>query len=277
MHNFTTAEVSAPDFDLSLLAFDEEDIFSFRRDYNLIYEQLLAEQRINYKPKDYYYDFVSANIVFNKIKISEQAVMSFIFVDGLMQVCLEQTLGGDNFSYFQYQVRNLMYEMRNISTLGNKIFSQSPYPFFSSYIFSLGVVNRAFAFETIKERGSDGLKIVYAHDLIFLLNLLPPSDCVIFLESEYENIRIAAYRKLGALSYIDQMLVDKSAEIRKYAAEIMDHGDPRFKSLIKEKTKGALYLAINKSPEGILPLFLGNSLLKKDSEIKYIFEKRIGK
>lgn len=277
MHNFTIKEVSAPNFDISLLAFNEEDVLSFRREFNLSYETTLAEQRKLYRPKTYYYDYVSPHTIFNKVAISDQAVISFIFVDGLMQSCLDETLIQSDLNYFQFRIRDLIHQMRNLSPLGNKIFSQSPYVLFSSYAFSLGIVNKTFAINLIKERGSKGFDLVYEHDLLNLLNLVPPSDCAIFLESESEKIRIAAYQKLGALSYIDQMLLDKSAEIRRYAAEAMDYGDPRFKSLLKEKTKGALYIAINKSPEGILPLFLSNPLVKKDREIRSVFEKRMGK
>ena len=277
MHNFTIAEVSAPNCDISRLGFNEEDVLSVRREFNLIYETTLAEQRKLYRPKTYYYDYVSPHTIFNKVVISDQAVISFVLVDGLMQSCLDETLIHLDLNYFQFRIRDLIHQMRNLSPLGNKIFSQSPYVLFSGYAFSLGIVNKTFAINLIKERGSKGFDLVFEHDLLNLLNLVPPSDCAIFLESESEKIRIAAYQKLGALSYIDQMLLDKSAEIRRYAAEAMDYGDPRFKSLLKEKTKGALYIAINKSPEGILPLFLSNPLVKKDREIRSVFEKRMGK
>jgi len=278
MHSFSIEEVSAPDFDVSLLVFNEDDVLSFRREINLNHDIILAEQRQNYKPKDYYYNYVSPNVILSKLAISDQAVLSFIFIDGLMQNCSDETYIHDSLVYFQSNIRDIMYRlMRKIPLLGNKIFSQSPYVFFSGYIFSLGIVNKTFTINLIKERGSRGFNLVYEHDLLNLLNLATPSDCAIFLESESEKIRLAAYQKLGALSYIDQMLLDKSAEIRRYAADAMDYGDPRFKSLIKEKTKGALYVAINKSPEGILPLFIGNALIKKDYQIKSLFEKRMGK
>lgn len=277
MHKFTMKEVSAPDFDISVLVFDEEDVLSFRREINLLYETTLAEQRLQYAPKTYYYDYVSPHVILNKLAISDQAILSLIFIDGLMQNCLDETYIHNELISFKSRIRDSMYRMQYAPLLGNKIFSQSPYVFFSSYAFSIGIVNKTLVINLIKERGSNGFDLIYEHDLLLLLNLASPSDCAIFLESKSEKIRLATYQKMGALSYIDQMLLDKSAEIRRYAAEVMDYGDSRFKSLIKEKTKGVLCTAISKSPEGILPLFLVNPLIKKDYYVKSIFEKRMSK
>lgn len=274
MHNFTAKDVADPAFDLSQLAFSEEDILGYQSIIRSTYDECLQRNRKTYAPNVYYHNYVSPHDLLAKIKLSESAVLSFVFIADLMKVCVENTPIQNDQNFFTYKIRDTI---RTMPEIGNRVFSDSPYVMFSSDVFGHGFVSKASAIEAIRTQGDKGIARLYEHNILSLLDLISPEDAKIFLNCESEKVRISAYRKLGCLEYIDRMLLDKSAEIRRYAADIMDYGDPRFKSMVKEKTKGALYIAINKSPAGILPLFLSNPLLKKDHEIKAVFERRMGK
>lgn len=271
MHSFSVEEVAHPDFDVSKLSFEEEDINALRQELTPIFDKALENNRKRFLPGNYYYDNITAQDVFCKIKLSDQAFLAFTFDSSLMEKILKDTPMSGWFNYFQYLVRDFI--VRH-PILGDKIFSSSGNKLFSAVMFDFRYVNNSLAISAVKEKGVNDFS---DFNLFFLLDLMPPEEATIFLESKSGDVRLAAYKKLGAMNYIDQMLIDSSAEIRKYAATIMDYGDPRYKMLVKEKTKGALQLAISRCSPGILPLFLGNNLVKKDYDIKSIFERRMGK
>jgi len=277
MHKFTVAEVSTPDFDISRLALDEEEILSIRTRFLNTSLELLKESE-QFPTNDYRHKRVTAGDVYDKLNFSDQHVLSFVFIEGLIGRCIPEdaklTYPEYAGAHFSFSVRDSVSKMEG---LGNKIFSHSPYPVIVGHVFSEGKVDTSYAIQAVKAGGAPLVKGLWESFSLFLLNVLPPEDSKIFLEVECDKVRLAAYQKLGGFHHIDRMLLDKSAEIRRFAAEIMDCGDPRFKSLLKEKTKGVLQIALRKSPSGILPLFLANPLVKKDYDIKSLFEKRMGK
>lgn len=277
MHKFTVKEVSAPDFDISQLALEEEEISSIRTRFLNISLDLFKESE-QFPLNDYRHKRITAVDVYKELNLSDQHVLSFVFIEGLIERCIPEdaklTYPEYAVAHFSFSVRDSVFKMEG---LGNKIFSHSPYPVIVSHNFSEGKVDTSYAIQAIKVGGITRVKGLPEFCSLFFLNVLPSEDSKIFLDSDSDKVRLAAYQKLGGFSYIDPMLLDKSAEIRRFAAEIMDYGDPRFKSLLKEKTKGVLQIALRKSPTGILPLFLANPLVKKDYEIKSLFEKRMGK
>lgn len=277
MHKFTVAEVSTPDFDISRLALEEEEVSSIRTRFLNISLDLVKE-RGQLPPNNYNHKRITAVDVYKELNLSDQHILSFIFIEGLIRRCIPEDA---KLTYPEYAEDHFSFSVRDSASkmegLGNKIFSHSPYPVIVNHTFSEGKVDTSYAIQAVKAGGITIIKRLHENHSLFFLKVLPPEDSKIFLESGSDTIRFAAYQKLGGFSYIDPMLLDKSAEIRRFAAEIMDYGDPRFKSLLKEKTKGVLQIALKKSPSGILPLFLSNPLFKKDYEIKSIFEKRMGK
>ena len=277
MHKFTVAEVSTPDFDISRLALEEEEVSSIRTRFLNISLDLVKE-RGQLPPNDYRHKRITAVDVYKELNLSDQYILSFIFIEGLIRRCIPEdaklTYPEHAEAHFSFSVRDSASKMEG---LGNKIFSHSPYPVIVNHAFSEGKVDTSYAIRAVKAGGATRIKGLRDDLSLFFLNVFPPEDSKIFLESDSDKVRLAAYQKLGGLAYIDPMLLDKSAEIRRFGAEIMDYGDPRFKSLLKEKTKGVMQIALTKSPSGILPLFLANPLVKKDYEIKSIFEKRMGK
>lgn len=277
MHKFTVAEVSTPDFDISRLALDEEEILSIRTRFLNTSLELLKESE-QFPTNDYRRKRVTAGDVYNKLNFSDQHILSFVFIEGLIGRCIPEDA---KLTYPEYAGANFSFSVRDsvskMEGLGNKIFSHSPYPVIVGHAFSGGKIDTSYAIQAVKAGGAPLVKGLWESFSLFLLNVLPPEDSKIFLEVECDKVRLAAYQKLGGFHHIDRMLLDKSAEIRRFAAEIMDYGDPRFKSLLKEKTKGVMQIALTKSPSGILPLFLANPLVKKDYDIKSLFEKRMGK
>lgn len=277
MHNFTIKEVSAPNFDILRLALEEEEISSIRtRFLNISLD--IAKERGQFHPNDYRHKRITVLDVYNRLNLSDQHILSFIFIEGLIRRCIPEDA---KLTYPEYAEVHFSFSVRDSASkmegLGNKIFSHSPYPVIVNHAFSEGRVDTSYAIREVKAGGITKIKGLRDDLSLFFLNVFPPEDSKIFLESNSDKVRLAAYQKLGGFSYIGPMLLDKSAEIRRFAAEIMDYGDPRFKSLLKEKTKGVLQIALTKSPSGILPLFLSNPLVKKDYDVKSIFEKRMGK
>ena len=89
-----------------------------------------------------------------------------------------------------------------------------------------------------------------------------------------QDIRLAGYLKLGVSNYLDQMLKDKAAQVRKTAMESVPYFDPKINLLINERSKYVFVQVINKIEKKNLPLLLANSNMK-EGYVRNMFNSRI--
>lgn len=91
-----------------------------------------------------------------------------------------------------------------------------------------------------------------------------------------QDIRLAAYIKLGVGENLTSMLKDRAAQIRKQALEVVPYNDPRINEMIGERSKYAFLYVIKKIDKNNLPLLLSNSNIK-EAFLRQEFDSRLKK
>ena len=108
-----------------------------------------------------------------------------------------------------------------------------------------------------------------------ILEICNPSDAVTFVSSDYDKVKLAAYKKLGPLNYMDTMIKDPHAIIRRYAISILSPGDKRLASFINDRSQDIFCQALMKISAEHIPMMLGSNHLKK-KRAKNILNQRLG-
>jgi hypothetical protein len=96
-----------------------------------------------------------------------------------------------------------------------------------------------------------------------LLEICSPEDAKVFVDSDYDKVRLLAYQKIGPLSYLDDMVKDPHALLRKYAVRLLSPGDQRLASFINDRSQDVFIQALSKISVSLIPMMLGSSHLKK--------------
>jgi hypothetical protein len=275
MHSFNIKDVTSDNFDYSKLDLSDMDIYAFRKEIHRLCESFSIYMT---DEKDIQ-DEIIEDFRFSK---NLELAFSLLFVDGLIKKCTQGTyLWSCNVDYF---IICILQEVEFFYTashntefhyLAEKIWNFSPYEICKEILLRDKLLNSKFIIEQLRKNGVKKLISFKSVDYSYLLNLMNDDEATNFLESNLPNIRILAYKKVGAYESIDLMLKDKSALVKEYAASIMDHEDPRFKLLINEKSVPVLKHVLRKCSKEILPLIMANDLVRKNSRIKAMFEQRM--
>ena len=274
MKSYSVSEISKESFDLSLLTYDKEELSDLARVIQLNYILTLEQQRKTCKPGEHYYNYVYLPRVFDESMKSIDWKVRFIFNESLKLelpdlLNFHHSTKKDIIDSIDEMIRCHMYELKSIH---DKIFVNSENQSLREISYSYGCVKTSSAIHALKKNGIGHFN---CSGQKHLLELISADDAVQFIKSEHEEIRLLAYKKLGATNYIDHMLADKCANIREAGVNYMDNGDPRVRLLIKEKTKKVLYVALLKAPADILPFFIGNNFIKKDYGLNDLFRQRM--
>ena len=92
-----------------------------------------------------------------------------------------------------------------------------------------------------------------------------------WLSQKYQD---AYYKKKGLFNCIDEMVASKNCNIRYLAATAMPYGDPRFKSLIQDRSKKVFLVALEKCSTEHLTFMLTSKKISGNSA-KLIVQKRL--
>lgn len=265
MHSFTAKDVLNPDFDLSLLKFSEEYISDFVQKYEIEKSAAVAELKKENKHYTPHWSSLILNVIENDIP--DSFTLSCIFDDAFVIKLREIT--GDNYSesFFDYYVRKICRENRG---LGDKIATHSEVEHFKGLVLWRGLASNSTVEKMIK---NEFVLKTFPYFQENIVTLYGSEEAKVFLKSEYDTVRLAAYKKLGPIRHIDAMLADKSAKVRLYAVQIMDFGDERLSTLINDTSKKVFAEVLEKVPAKTLPLLIGHKFLK-DRSIKKSFEAR---
>lgn len=95
-----------------------------------------------------------------------------------------------------------------------------------------------------------------------------------------DKVRIEAYKRLGVVEYLDEMLDDKSMKVRLLAAEVAPMFYPKFKEMAAKEISGPVFLEIAKKIDvKSIPYMLGNRNLNSNARfsgpIKKILDRRL--
>lgn len=92
-----------------------------------------------------------------------------------------------------------------------------------------------------------------------------------WLSQKYQD---AYYKKKGLFNCIDEMITSKNCNIRYLAATAMPYGDPRFKSLIQDRSKKVFLVALEKCSTEHLTFMLTSKKISGNSA-KLIVQRRL--
>jgi hypothetical protein len=265
VHSFATKDVLKPDFNLSLLKFSEEYIFDFVQKYEREKESAAAEFKKEGKSYSPHWSSIMLNVIGNDIP--DSLILSCVFDDTFIIKLRELTGDGYSESHFDYYVRKICKENRS---LGDKIATHSEVEHFKGLVLWHGLVSNSTVEKMIK---NEFILKTYPYFQENIVALYGAEEAKVFLKSEYDTVRLAAYKKLGPIRHIDAMLADKSAKVRLYAVQIMDFGDERLSTLINDTSKKVFAEVLEKVPAKTLPLLIGHKFLK-DRSLKKSFEAR---
>ena len=107
-----------------------------------------------------------------------------------------------------------------------------------------------------------------------LLEICDPADAAVFINSDYDRVRLLAYQKIGPLSHLDDLIKDPHALLRKYAVRLLSPGDQRLASFINDRAQDVFIQALSKISVSLIPMMLGSSHLKK-KRAKEILNQRL--
>jgi hypothetical protein len=265
MHNLTVNDALLDTFNPQLVQIDNKEYSRIWNNFSTIRSNLETKQRAANvaagNPNKYVY--VNSGDVLSQQTLLTEAhyismlfnVNSFLLISGALQ-------GNNNSRYMDWQLlENISSWLVSKPELAKKaIFSKTTSDDIKARIVSRNLINIEFLFESVKNRMILSLPLnMQSH----ALELCDPSDASIFLDSDYDKVRLAAYIKLGPVSNVDKMIKDPHAPVRRYAINILSAGDARLASFINDRSADIFCQALQKIDAALIPMMLGSTHLKK--------------
>jgi len=265
MHNLTVNDALLDTFNPQLVQIDNKEYSRIWNNFSTIRSNLETKQRAANvaagNPNRYVY--VNSGDVLSQQTLLTEAhyismlfnVNSFLLISGALQ-------GNNNSRYTDWQLlENISSWLVSKPELAKKaLFSKTTSDDIKARIVSRNLINIEFLFESVKNRMILSLPLnMQSH----ALELCDPSDASIFLDSDYDKVRLAAYIKLGPVSNVDKMIKDPHAPVRRYAINILSAGDARLASFINDRSFDIFCQALQKIDAALIPMMLGSTHLKK--------------
>ena len=265
MHNLTVNDALLDTFNPQLVQIDNKEYSRIWNNFSTIRSNLETKQRAANvaagNPNKYVY--VNSGDVLSQQTLLTEAhyismlfnVNSFLLISGALQ-------GNNNSRYMDWQLlENISSWLVSKPELAKKaLFSKTTSDDIKTRIVSKNLINIEFLFESVKNRMILSLPVnMQSH----ALELCDPSDASIFLDSDYDKVRLAAYIKLGPVSNVDKMIKDPHAPVRRYAINILSAGDARLASFINDRSADIFCQALQKIDAALIPMMLGSTHLKK--------------
>lgn len=94
-------------------------------------------------------------------------------------------------------------------------------------------------------------------------------------KSPHEKVRLEAYKRLGPMEYLDEMLVDKSRHVRSLAAEWMPTNYEVPAKALSDRAYWSFVKILEKVSLNQIPMLLGNSNLKKSKSMVAMLQNRL--
>jgi hypothetical protein len=275
MHKFTPAEVADESFDLSQLKIPSDEFDKIRIYFDALREKIRKRKTAANAAtgrSHYYNEPNDSEIMDEQTILTNQHYMSMAFNrNDLLSVSTYLT-GNSRWIGWALSSRiNSWIGMNPI--LSKKILFHSG----SEETFKHNVINNHFiATEDLISFISTGKALELPEFIqMRLLELCNPEDAVKFIESDFDKVKLASYKKLGPLNYMEKMISDPHAVIRRYAISILSPGDKRLALFINDRSHDIFCQALTKISAEHIPMMLGSNHLKK-KRAKGILNQRLG-
>jgi len=263
MHKFTPAEVADESFDLAQLKVPAEELTKLSKYFSALREKIRQQKTAANAAagRSHYYNEPSDQEVLAEQKIlTNQHYLSMAFSQSDLHSISGYITG--NTRYLGWSVTSAVNGWIGMnSVLSKRILFNSG----SDDTFKHSIVNNNYAnTEELLGFVSDRKALFFPEFIqARLLEICNPADAVTFIDSDYDKVKLAAYKKLGPLNYMDKMVSDSHAVIRRYAISILSPGDKRLASFINDRSQDIFCQALLKISAEHIPMMLGSSHLKK--------------
>jgi len=267
MHSYTVNDVLADGFDLSLLKIEDAEYERLKGTFPAIRAKVEAEKkaaaiRSGQNPLHIY---VTDNEVLQAQQtLTDQHYLSMVFSENAMAK-ISSIVYGDNAgnrSWVSWAVSGVVnnWVMINPSLAKKIILAPSVHESVKYFISNKSIVSIDILIELVKNGSINSFP---EHMQMKLLEVLNPEDCTVFLQSSYDKVKLFAYKKLGPLKYLDDLISDPHAMIRSYAISIISPGDKRLAGFIDDRSEMIFCEALSKISSEHIPMMLGSRHLKK--------------
>lgn len=265
MHNLTVNDALLDTFNPQLVQIDNKEYSRIWNNFSTIRSNLETKQRAANvaagNPNRYVY-INSGDVLSQQTLLTEAHYISMLFNVNSFLLISGALQGNNNSRYMDWQLlENISSWLVSKPELAKKaLFSKTTSDDIKARIVSRNLINIEFLFESVKNRMILSLPLnMQSH----ALELCDPSDASIFLDSDYDKVRLAAYIKLGPVSNVDKMIKDPHAPVRRYAINILSAGDARLASFINDRSADIFCQALQKIDAALIPMMLGSTHLKK--------------
>jgi hypothetical protein len=275
MHKFTPAEVADDSFDLSQLKIPDSEINRLSIYFNNLRDKIRQKKTAANAAANrshYYNEPSDSEVVEEQTVLTPQHYLSMIFNHSDLMSISSYITG--NSRWLGWALTNRVNGWIGMNPiLSKRILFHSN----SEEIFKHNIVNNHYIVtEDLISFISTGKALNLPEFIqMRLLELCNPEDAVKFVDSDYDKVKLASYKKLGPLNYMDKMIQDPHAVIRRYAISILSPGDKRLASFINDRSQDIFCQALMKIAPEHIPMMLGSNHLKK-KRAKNILNQRLG-
>jgi hypothetical protein len=275
MHKFTPAEVADESFDLTKLKIPQEEMNRLHQ-YFLNLREKIRQQKTAANAsagKSHYYNEPNDSEIFAEQKVlTNQHYLSMVFHSTDLSTISSYITG--NSRWLGWVLTSAINSWIGMNSVLSKriLFYPGSNETFKQAIVANNYINTEELLTFISNR-----KVLQLPEFIQarLLEICNPSDAATFVDSDYDKVKLAAYKKLGPINYMDAMVKDPHAIIRRYAISILSPGDKRLASFINDRSQDIFCQALMKISAEHIPMMLGSNHLKK-KRAKNILNQRLG-
>ena len=273
MHNYSAKDVLIGGFDLSLLKVGQSDTQLINAKIVRARDNIIARKKQAGTHNSYCYAS-DQEIYSTPGLMTEQDILSMIFDNDFLVMVSGIVYSHRASRYISHYIINIQIGtlLAANNQLSAKLMSWKDTSFrIKEYCIQNSIISNE---ELIKYMRTCGVAALPETSQYLLLELASPADAEMFIKSENDKVRLAAFKKTGPLDHLDEMIKDSSCVVRKYAVKIMAPNDKRLASFISDRSRYVFAQAMQKISIELVPMMLGSSHLKS-KRIKDILAQRL--
>lgn len=278
MHSYTVNDVLAEGFNLSLLSVDDAELSRIKININNLRAKLESDKRaaaIKSGQNSNYIYLNDSEVLQAQTILTDKHYLSMVFSEALTAK-ISAIIYGDSagarlwVSWVMSSAVNRFITL-NPSLAKKALICPTTHVSVKHHIVNQSIIQTD---ELISFLGKETLNNFPEHIQMRVLEISNPEDCDKFLSSDYDKVKLAAYKKLGPLKHLDKMVSDPHAVIRSYAISILSPGDKLLAKFINDRSQYIFCEALQKISSEHIPMMLGSSHLKK-KRAKEILNQRL--
>ena len=261
MHSYTVKDVLSDSFDLNLLRIPESELNKIRVTFNRIRLNIEAQKKASNTKSSYIW--VGDDEILNAdggATITSAHYLSMVFSYTDLSAISTAISGSGRYISWQLVAKINSWVASNSSIAKKILFNSGTDNGIKANIVNRHLIQTSDLMDFARSESALQLPQFLQERI---LEISSPEDAKIFLKSDWDKVKLAAYKKLGPISYIDEMVKDPHAIIRSYAINLLSPGDARLANFINDRSQSIFCEALSKISPELIPMMLGSTHLKK--------------